>query len=85
VVPWRVIDGPATAATTLRPARQKQWREIGLGDQILKDLGISSIRLLTSAEHRYVGLAGFGIRSRGMSRSGRGLIRFEEKRAKTIT
>jgi GTP cyclohydrolase II len=29
--------------------------------QILKDLGISSIRLLTSAEHRYVGLAGFGI------------------------
>jgi 3,4-dihydroxy 2-butanone 4-phosphate synthase/GTP cyclohydrolase II len=32
-----------------------------LGAQILKDLGISSIRLLTSAEHRYVGLAGFGI------------------------
>src|SRR5262249_62266094 len=42
-------------------AGQRQWREIGLGAQILKDLGISSIRLLTSAEHRYVGLAGFGI------------------------
>jgi 3,4-dihydroxy 2-butanone 4-phosphate synthase/GTP cyclohydrolase II len=42
-------------------ARQRQWREIGLGAQILKDLGISSIRLLTSAQHRYVGLAGFGI------------------------
>jgi 3,4-dihydroxy 2-butanone 4-phosphate synthase/GTP cyclohydrolase II len=42
-------------------ARQRQWREVGLGAQILKDLGISSIRLLTSAEHRYVGLAGFGI------------------------
>jgi 3,4-dihydroxy 2-butanone 4-phosphate synthase/GTP cyclohydrolase II len=42
-------------------ARQKQWREIGLGAQILKDLGIASIRLLTSAEHRYIGLAGFGI------------------------
>ncbi len=41
--------------------RQRQWREIGLGAQILKDLGISSIRLLTAAEHRYVGLAGFGI------------------------
>ncbi len=41
--------------------RQRQWREIGLGAQILKDLGISSIRLLTSAKHRYVGLAGFGI------------------------
>src|ERR1700741_665944 len=41
--------------------RQRQWREIGLGAQILKDLGITSIRLLTSAKHRYVGLAGFGI------------------------
>jgi 3,4-dihydroxy 2-butanone 4-phosphate synthase / GTP cyclohydrolase II len=42
-------------------ARNRQWREIGLGAQILQDLGISSIRLLTSAKHRYVGLAGFGI------------------------
>ena len=42
-------------------ARRRQWREIRLGAQILKDLGISSIRLLTSADHHYVGLAGFGI------------------------
>ena len=42
-------------------ARSRQWREVGLGAQILKDLGISSIRLLTSGEHPYVGLAGFGI------------------------
>jgi 3,4-dihydroxy 2-butanone 4-phosphate synthase/GTP cyclohydrolase II len=42
-------------------ARTKQWREVGLGAQILKDLGISSIRLLTSAKMTYVGLAGFGI------------------------
>jgi len=41
--------------------RQRLWREIGLGAQILRDLGISSIRLLTSAKHRYIGLAGFGI------------------------
>ena len=41
-------------------ARSRQWREIGLGAQILKDLGISSIRLITSRELRYVGLAGFG-------------------------
>jgi 3,4-dihydroxy 2-butanone 4-phosphate synthase/GTP cyclohydrolase II len=50
-------DGDHTSET----ARQRQWREIGLGAQILKDLGISSIRLLTSADHHYVGLAGFGI------------------------
>ena len=42
-------------------ARIRQWREIGLGAQILKDLGIASIRLLTTAKLTYVGLAGFGI------------------------
>ncbi|MCC7348355.1 MAG: 3,4-dihydroxy-2-butanone-4-phosphate synthase, partial [Variibacter sp.] len=42
-------------------ARNHQWREVGLGAQILKDLGISSIRLLSSAQWTYVGLAGFGI------------------------
>ncbi len=41
--------------------RTRQWREIGLGAQILKDLGISSIRLLTSTKRTYVGLGGFGI------------------------
>jgi 3,4-dihydroxy 2-butanone 4-phosphate synthase / GTP cyclohydrolase II len=47
--------------TASEAARTRQWREIGLGAQILKDLGISSIRLLTSAKLTYVGLAGFGI------------------------
>ena len=42
-------------------ARIRQWREIGLGAQILKDLGITSIRLLASTKLTYVGLAGFGI------------------------
>jgi len=42
--------------------RESEWREIGLGAQILKDLGISSIRLLASRERHYVGLEGFGIR-----------------------
>jgi 3,4-dihydroxy 2-butanone 4-phosphate synthase/GTP cyclohydrolase II len=41
--------------------RDNQWREIGLGAQILRDLGISSIRLLSSSTLTYVGLAGFGI------------------------
>ena len=48
-------------ADQLGSARSRQWREIGLGAQILKDLGISSIRLLTSRKLTYVGLAGFGI------------------------
>ena len=41
--------------------RTRQWREVGLGAQILRDLGISSIRLLASSRMTYVGLAGFGI------------------------
>ncbi|WP_041544495.1 MULTISPECIES: 3,4-dihydroxy-2-butanone-4-phosphate synthase [Chelativorans] len=41
--------------------RENEWREIGLGAQILKDLGITSIRLLASRERHYVGLEGFGI------------------------
>jgi 3,4-dihydroxy 2-butanone 4-phosphate synthase/GTP cyclohydrolase II len=42
--------------------RESEWREIGLGAQILKDLGISSISLITTRERHYVGLQGFGIR-----------------------
>jgi len=42
-------------------AREREWREVGLGAQILRDLGLNSIRLLASRERRYVGLAGFGI------------------------
>ncbi|MCM2294515.1 3,4-dihydroxy-2-butanone-4-phosphate synthase [Allorhizobium sp. BGMRC 0089] len=42
-------------------ARENEWLEIGLGAQILKDLGVTSIRLISSRERHYVGLEGFGI------------------------
>jgi 3,4-dihydroxy 2-butanone 4-phosphate synthase / GTP cyclohydrolase II len=41
--------------------RATLWREIGLGAQILRDLGVSSIRLRTDNPRTYVGLSGFGI------------------------
>jgi len=41
--------------------RSVQWREVGLGAQILRDLGISSIQLLATRSRTYVGIAGFGI------------------------
>lgn len=56
-----VAEIPHEGDTGADAARSRQWREIGLGAQILKDLGISSIRLLTSSKRTYVGLAGFGI------------------------
>jgi 3,4-dihydroxy 2-butanone 4-phosphate synthase/GTP cyclohydrolase II len=55
---------PATGGEGHEEARRREseWREIGLGAQILKDLGISSIILIASRERHYVGLEGFGIR-----------------------
>jgi 3,4-dihydroxy 2-butanone 4-phosphate synthase/GTP cyclohydrolase II len=66
-------DGSAGVPTNLAPtnpadphggsesARALQWREVGLGAQILRDLGVSSIRLRTENPRKYVGLSGFGI------------------------
>lgn len=51
------IDPP----TASEQRRNTHWREIGIGAQILRDLGVSSIRLMTAHHFDYVGLAGFDI------------------------
>jgi 3,4-dihydroxy 2-butanone 4-phosphate synthase/GTP cyclohydrolase II len=55
-VPTTTLEG-----TNSERERNVQWREVGLGAQILRDLRISSIRLLATRSRTYVGLAGFGI------------------------
>jgi 3,4-dihydroxy 2-butanone 4-phosphate synthase/GTP cyclohydrolase II len=42
-------------------ARRDRWREVGIGAQILRDLGVHRIRLLSTSQRQYVGLGGFGI------------------------
>lgn len=42
--------------------RAKQWLEIGVGAQILRDLGVSRIRVLAGREIDYIGLEGFGLK-----------------------
>ena len=42
-------------------ARMQRWRKVGVGAQILRDLGIRSIAVMTMSERQYVGLGGFGI------------------------
>jgi len=59
---WQTPESPAEP---LSPApesfRQAQWREVGIGAQILRDLGVSRIELLASKTRHYVGLDGYGI------------------------
>ena len=55
------VPASSVGAPSAEAQRMGQWREIGVGAQILRDLGIGSIRLLSSSERTYVGLSGFGI------------------------
>lgn len=41
--------------------RRSQWLEVGVGAQILRDLGLSRIRLIAGREVEYVGVGGFGL------------------------
>ena len=41
--------------------RRSQWLEVGVGAQIVRDLGISRIRLIAGREVEYVGVSGFGL------------------------
>jgi 3,4-dihydroxy 2-butanone 4-phosphate synthase/GTP cyclohydrolase II len=52
---------PLPDAKSAEADRNRQWREVGVGAQILRDLGVTSIRHLTSSVHDYKGLSGFGI------------------------
>jgi len=64
-VPGLAARARKEAPTNSEALRERQWREVGIGAQILKDLGVASIRLLTTRATQYVGLAGFGIAIRG--------------------
>ncbi len=50
----RVAGGGRRAGNALR--------EIGIGSQILRDIGVRVMTLLSNVEHDYVGLDGFGLR-----------------------
>src|SRR6201994_1278406 len=63
-VPVAPLGEPKTAEAD----RNRQWREVGVGAQILRDLGVSSIVNLTSTTHDYKGLSGFGIEIVGNER-----------------
>lgn len=68
------LSGSESLGFDLDPAREqraldshhtedtgKDWRTLGVGSQILVDLGIKKIRLLSNTTKKYVGLEGYGI------------------------
>ena len=59
--PAAAEDGGAEEAHASAQRRMRQWREVGIGAQILRDLGIGSIHLLATHRRHYIGLSGFGI------------------------
>ncbi|MFQ5804129.1 MAG: 3,4-dihydroxy-2-butanone-4-phosphate synthase [Candidatus Methylomirabilales bacterium] len=61
-VGWTNHLAPFASAGPPEPPRSRtDLREYGIGAQILVDLGLSRIRLLTSNPRRIVGLEGFGL------------------------
>jgi 3,4-dihydroxy 2-butanone 4-phosphate synthase / GTP cyclohydrolase II len=52
---------PLDPGSSSESHRNRKWREVGLGAQILKDLEVRSIRHLTSGPKDFRGLNGFGI------------------------
>jgi 3,4-dihydroxy 2-butanone 4-phosphate synthase/GTP cyclohydrolase II len=56
--PW----GPETALDSHHTQdTSKDWRTLGVGCQILADLGVKKIRLMTNNVKKYVGLEGYGL------------------------
>ncbi|MEM9622894.1 MAG: 3,4-dihydroxy-2-butanone-4-phosphate synthase, partial [Pseudomonadota bacterium] len=46
---------------TKEEERRSQWLEVGVGAQILRDLGLSHIRLIAGRQVEYKGVGGFGL------------------------
>jgi 3,4-dihydroxy 2-butanone 4-phosphate synthase / GTP cyclohydrolase II len=56
-----VPAAPLTTESSTDEQRNQRWREVGVGAQMLRDLGVQSIRHLTSSARSFPGLSGFGI------------------------
>jgi len=56
-----LIDGGPRGAGPRLEASSEALRDFGLGAQVLADLGLSKIRLLSNSDRKLVGIEGFGI------------------------
>lgn len=60
---WALSESPTAGEDTSESeaTRAREWREVGVGAQILRELGVTSITLLATRRRTYIGLGGFGI------------------------
>ena len=56
-----LTQGAADSASGRAGKRARDWLEVGVGAQILRDLGVSKLRILAGREVDFVGLEGFGL------------------------
>jgi 3,4-dihydroxy 2-butanone 4-phosphate synthase/GTP cyclohydrolase II len=54
-------DEDESGPSTMSSARLKEFREYGIGAQILRDLGLGKIRLISNYRRRLVNLPGYGL------------------------
>ena len=54
-------EGDAGPASTNPQARLANFKDYGIGAQILRDIGVRRIRLLTNSPPRLPNLAGYGL------------------------
>ncbi len=62
-VPLDTLNNPDQPSKEI--ARRAEWLEVGVGAQILRDLGASRIRIIAGREVDYVGVTGFGLTLEG--------------------
>ena len=55
------LDNLSEEPASRADGRNRDWLEIGVGAQIVRDLGVTRIRVVTGREVDYVGLEGFGL------------------------
>ena len=58
---FTAAEGPSGQPSTNSGRRLNEFRDYGIGAQILRDLGVGKIRLLTNHPRRLVSLPGYGL------------------------
>ena len=60
-LPGAPDSATSLSGSTRRAGAEQSLRRFGLGAQVLSDLGVSKLKLLTNSQRKIVGLTGYGL------------------------